>query len=167
MLGGLERPRAAQERPRATKKCAKSGKSGRRGANKAVFRKDMFLIKQKGKNVYQTVLITKSVLLHRFPFTAGSGFFDYLGLFFRCFFVLFFGVVFCSFFCRFGVPCWGIFGGQIGSKCVLFWIDFLCCFFVRFWVVLGCFWGAFGGRFWRPKSFKMRTCDFLIFIDFP
>ena len=71
------------------------------------------------------------------------GFFRHLGLFFRCFFVLFFGVVFCSFFGRFGVPCWGIFGGQIGSKCVLFWVVFLCCFFVRFGVVLGCHFGTF------------------------
>ena len=76
--------------------------------------------------------------------------------------MLFFGVVFCSFFGRFGEPCWGIFGGQIRSKCVLFLVLCLCCFFVRFWVVLGCHFGAF----LEPTSDQNPYMSFLIFIDF-
>ena len=40
-------------------------------------------------------------------------------------------------------------------------------FRVVFLFVLVSFWGAILGRFWRQNRVKNRTCDLLIFIDFP
>ena len=42
------------------------------------------------------------------------------------------------------------------------WVRFLFCFFVRFWVVLGCQ----NGAFWEVKIDQHATCEFLMFIDF-
>ena len=58
-------------------------------------------------------------------------------------------------------------GRFYGSFGVFFSVLFLLFFRVAFLIVFGSFWGAFWGCFWKQKSIKMRTCDFLIFIDFP
>ena len=59
-----------------------------------------------------------------------------------------------------------VFFRMLGSFFALFSCLFLCCFFVRFLVVLGCHFGAILGPFWDQNRVKIRICDFLIFIDF-
>ena len=59
------------------------------------------------------------------------------------------------------------FRSQLGRFFVLFFVLFLFFFSVEFLFVLESFLGGSWGGFWSSKSIKMRTCDFLIFIDFP
>ena len=97
---------------------------------------------------------------------ACGDFFLMFGLFSVVFFVVFlfcFLIVLGSFWGRFGVPFWSHFGAMLASFFVLVLVLFSCCFLF----VFGSFWGAIWGRFWSPNWVKIRTCDFLIFIDFP
>ena len=59
------------------------------------------------------------------------------------------------------------FFGLVGLFFRFFCAVFFCSFWGRFGVPFGEPNGGSWGGFWSSKSIKMRTCDFLIFIDFP
>ena len=112
--------------------------------------------------------------MHRFPFTAKSGFGVFLWLFFLSFLCSFFVVLFWLFWVRFGELFGSVFGTKIVSKCdfvilrfllifirfvntfwvlegaifVLCWLFFSFVFCIDVWslfcAILVSFWGAFG-----------------------